>query len=34
MEATMDYTPQIISYGLVFACIAILGFAMMYSYLS
>ncbi len=29
----MDYTPQI-SYGLVFACIAILGFAMMYSYLS
>ena len=34
MEATMDYTPQIISYGLVFGCTAILCFAMLSSYFS
>ena len=30
----MDHAPQIISYGLVFAFTAIIGFAMLYTYLS
>jgi hypothetical protein len=34
MEATMDHAPQIVSYGLVIAFTAIIGFAMLYAYLS
>lgn len=30
----MDHAPQIISYGLVVAFTAIIGFAMLYTYLS
>lgn len=30
----MDHAPQIISYGLVFVFTAIIGFAMLYPYLS
>jgi hypothetical protein len=34
MEATMGFTPQIISYGLVIGFTAIIGFSMLYSFLS
>jgi len=34
METAMDHAPQIISYGLVFAFTAIIGLAMVYSYLA
>jgi hypothetical protein len=33
MEATMHFAPEIISYGLVTAFTAIIGFAMMYAFL-